>query len=58
MNLHLSFLKIEKTEVDEIHRHEYNDLFILQSQYGDCWWPGDARSQGISNHGVDQVVLQ
>ena len=29
------------------------DLFILLSQYHGCWWPGDARSQVISSHGVE-----
>ena len=26
----------------------------LHSQYHGCWWPGDARSQVISNHDIDQ----
>ena len=25
------------------------------SQYHGCWWPGNARSQGISNHDIDEV---
>ena len=29
----------------------FNCLF--SSQYLGCWWPGDARSQGISNHDID-----
>ena len=28
------------------------------SQYHDCWWPGDMRSQGISSHGSDLVVFE
>ena len=31
------------------------DLRILHKQYHGCWCPGDARSQGISNHDIDQV---
>ena len=26
----------------------------LQRQYHGCWWHGDARSQGICNHNIDQ----
>ena len=29
------------------------DILILQSQYHGCWCPCDARSQGISRHGID-----
>ena len=25
----------------------------MVSQYPSCWWPSDARSQGISNHNID-----
>ena len=32
---------------------EDKDPLILHSQYHCCWWPGNARSQGISNHGID-----
>ena len=28
---------------------------ILYNQYHGCWWPGDARSQGISCHCIDLV---
>ena len=31
---------------------EDKDLFILHNQYHGYWWPGDARSQVISNHGI------
>ena len=31
------------------------DLPVLQSQYYCCRWPGDARSQGISWHGIDFI---
>ena len=34
---------------------EDRDPFIMYIHYHCCWWPGDARSQGISNHGIDLV---
>ena len=37
---------------------EDKDLFVLLSQYRGCWWPGDARSQGISSHGIDLVLSE
>ena len=46
---------IDMTEVVEILHDEANDLPCLHSHYHGCWWPGDARSQGISNHDIDQV---
>ena len=30
-----------------------NDLSILHNQYHCCWWPGDTRSQGITNNDTD-----
>ena len=36
---------------------EDKDLLILYIAYHG-WWPGDTRSQGISNHGVDLVLLE
>ena len=33
-------------------------LVILHSQYHGCWWPGEARSQGISRHGIDLALTQ
>ena len=38
-----SFLKLDK------------DLHILHNQYHGCWRPGNARSQGITNHDTDLV---
>ena len=32
------------------------DLFTLHSQLHGCWWPSDARSQGIRSHGIDPGV--
>ena len=29
--------------------------YLFYSQYHGCWCPGDARSQGISNHGIGLV---
>ena len=46
------------------HRHlksfsvEDKDLLILYTQYHGCWWPGDARSQAINNHGIDLICLE
>ena len=37
---------------------EGKDLFILQNQYHGFWWPGDARSQVISSHGIDPVIIE
>ena len=34
------------------------NLFILHSQYHGCWWPGDARRQGISSLGIDLVDIK
>ena len=32
--------------------------FTLHSQYHGCWWPGDARSQGISSYIIDLNLLK
>ena len=37
---------------------EDEDLFILCRQYHGCWWPGNARSQGISSNDIGLVVLE
>ena len=37
---------------------EDKDLFILNMQYYGSWCPGDTRSQGISSHGTDFVLLK
>ena len=34
------------------------DQLTQDSQYNGCWWPGDPRSQGISSHGIDIVILE
>ena len=31
------------------------DAVIMYSQYHGCWCPGNTRSRGISNHGIDPV---
>ena len=31
------------------------DWFFPHYQYYDCWWPGDARSQGINRHDIDHA---
>ena len=33
---------------------EHKDPFILHGEYYGCWWPGDAKDQGISCHGIHQ----
>ena len=35
---------------------DVKEPFILHSQCRSCWWLGDARSQGISNHGIDLLI--
>ena len=32
------------------------NLFIPNSKYHGCWWPGDTRSQGISSYCIDLVL--
>ena len=32
-------------------------MVIQYSQYHGCWWPGDTRSQDISNHGIDLLFF-
>ena len=34
------------------------DSFIVHRQYHGSWWPGEARNQGISNHGIDQILTE
>ena len=31
---------------------------ILHSQWHGCWWPDNARTQGISSHGIIHIILQ
>ena len=47
------------TQVLETFPHQNNDFFIQYGQYHDCWWwPGNARSQDISSHGINLVSLE
>ena len=39
-----------------VHFMKVKGKFNLLSQYRGCWWPDDARSQGISSHGIDLVI--
>ena len=56
IDLHfMSFFHIDVTEVVEIFRHVRHELLILHSQYHGCWFPGDAGSQGIRTHDIDNV---
>ena len=34
------------------------EAFIPHSQYHVCWWPGDVRSQVISNNGIDLILSE
>ena len=57
MYLHfLSFLNVQMTQVFEIILHIRQYLLILHSQYHGCWWPSDARSQGIRSHAVGLLL--
>ena len=44
----------EHGQINSFHM-ENKDLPILHSQYRDCWWPGNARSQHISSHATHLV---
>ena len=37
---------------------EGEDLRVLHRQYHDCWWSGNAKSQGICNHSADLCFLE
>ena len=37
---------------------EDKELPALYMQYHGCWWPGDTRSQGISSHDIDLILLE
>ena len=50
MNMHLQFLPSLHTETFPVKDKDIPNLHI---QYHGCWWSGDARSQGISNHDID-----
>ena len=41
------------SQVVEIICKEYMNIPMLQRQYPCYWWPGDARSQGISSNDID-----
>ena len=43
------------TQVLEMCPQVIKDLPILHGQYHGCWWPGDARSQGIKKHNIGLV---
>ena len=48
---------IDFTQVEEIPSNmEDRNMFILQSEYHGCWWPGNARSQAISSNNIDLVI--
>ena len=35
-----------------------NNIHMTHTQYQGCWWLGDARSRGISSHGINIVCLE
>ena len=47
---HCRLLKSTPKDAKNIH--------IAHGQYHGCWWPGDARSHGISSHGIDLNFLE
>ena len=58
MKMYVAFLSFFNTEMDVTgtwNSASWKDLCTLRSQYDVCWWPGDARSQVISTHGIDLV---
>ena len=44
-----------KTQMIETLIVKDQGMFISDSQYRDCWWPCDARSEGISSHTIDLI---
>ena len=54
----LSFPNTGLLQVVENLLHAVKEMFILLSQCPGCWWPGDTRSQVISSHGLDLVLLK
>ena len=55
---HAEFIFWKHDNMFESFLIEDENLFKLLSQYHGCWWPGNARSQCISGHGIDLVVPQ
>ena len=51
--LHLHFVSFSNTVITQVV-----NICHQTSQYNVCWWPGDARCQGISSHAIDQVLLE
>ena len=63
IKVHLHFLLFPNTEMVQLLVVENlfvedKDLFILYIQYHGCWCPGDTRSQGISSHGIDLILME
>ena len=48
-NYFVRFLSFSNTETEQ------EEKIILHNQYHVCWWPGEARCQGIRSHGIDLV---
>ena len=47
-----------KIQVLQICPHGWQGLVYPQNQYHSCWCPGNSRSQTISSHGIDLVLLE
>ena len=55
-----------RLEFSMISQHWYNACSLVMAnmpvslliQYHYCWWPGDTRTQGISNNGIDIVITE
>ena len=56
INIYLHFMSlihIDITQVVEnLPRVRQGPIYSTKSIYHGCWWPGDARSQFISNHDI------
>ena len=48
----MEFLYIDMTQVVEILTQVRQECTYSTGEYHGCWCPGDARSQGISNHDI------
>ena len=51
-NMYLHFRSLFHTDMTQVVEILPQVRPILHSQYHGCWCPGDARSQGISNHEI------
>ena len=52
----LYFVSILYTEMGLLFEIVHHRIHRSDYQYHCCWWPGDARDQGISNHGIHMIM--